>query len=50
MTNYTLITGASSGIGKAFSAYYAKNKENLVLIARSKEILQTMKAEYEKKV
>lgn len=49
MTNYTLITGASSGIGKAFSAYYAKNKENLVLIARSKEILQTMKAEYEKK-
>ncbi|RDX00575.1 SDR family NAD(P)-dependent oxidoreductase [Listeria kieliensis] len=49
MNRYTLITGASSGIGEAFSAYYASQKENLVLVARSKEKLQKMKAEYQKK-
>ncbi|WP_167630176.1 SDR family NAD(P)-dependent oxidoreductase [Listeria valentina] len=49
MNRYTLITGASSGIGEAFSTYYASQKENLVLVARSKEKLEKMKAKYQKK-
>lgn len=43
MKNYTLITGASSGIGYAFAQYYAKNGHNILLIARSKNKLQEMK-------
>lgn len=46
---YTLITGASSGIGQAFAVEYAKKNKNLVLLARSKEKLKAIKAELEKK-
>ena len=37
--NYTLITGASRGIGEALAAQCAMRKFNLILIARSKEKL-----------
>ncbi|MCT3054771.1 SDR family oxidoreductase [Leuconostoc citreum] len=46
---YTLITGASSGIGKAFAQHYAQKDHNLVLIARSEDKLQLMKQELESK-
>lgn len=54
MKNYTLITGASSGIGKAFADFCALNKENLILIARSEdkllELKKTMEDMYKIKV
>ena len=37
-----LITGASSGIGKAFAQELAARKTNLVLVARSKEKLSQL--------
>ena len=40
---YTLITGASSGIGQAFAKEYAKRGDNLILIARSKDKLLNLK-------
>lgn len=48
MNKYTLVTGASSGIGKAFAEYYAKEKKNLILIARSEEKLSDLKQQLEK--
>jgi len=45
MANYTLITGASSGIGLAFAKICAQNDQNLVLIARRTEELNKLKAE-----
>ncbi|MGQ9806281.1 MAG: SDR family NAD(P)-dependent oxidoreductase [Chlorobiales bacterium] len=38
----TLITGASTGIGASFAEEYAKQKHNLVLVARSEEKLQAL--------
>ena len=43
-----LITGASSGIGKATAFEYAKNKYNLVLVARRKELLEEIQKQIEK--
>jgi uncharacterized protein len=45
--NYTLITGASSGIGQELARVFAKNNHNLVLVARSKEKLEELKKEIE---
>jgi short-subunit dehydrogenase len=47
MSNTALITGASSGIGKALSHYHAAKKGNLVLVARRGNALQKLKAELE---
>ncbi|MDX2063788.1 MAG: SDR family oxidoreductase [Bacteroidia bacterium] len=44
-----LITGASSGIGKALAHEYAQGGYQLVLVARSTEALQQLKAEVEAK-
>lgn len=40
-----LITGASSGIGKALAYEAAKNKNDLVLVARRKDKLEEIKTE-----
>ena len=43
--NYTLITGASKGIGKAIAFEAAKRKMNLLLVARSKDLLGQLVSE-----
>lgn len=45
----TLITGATSGIGYELSKLFAKDRHNLLLIARNKEKMQEIKKELEKK-
>ncbi|MDD8048988.1 MAG: SDR family oxidoreductase [Thomasclavelia sp.] len=45
---YTLITGASSGIGKALAYRFASAGHNLILIARNLERLNSIKTELEK--
>ena len=42
---YTLITGATGGLGKAFVEICAARKENLLLTGRSIEKLQALRAE-----
>ncbi|WP_291736894.1 SDR family NAD(P)-dependent oxidoreductase [Clostridium sp.] len=42
---YTLITGASSGIGYELARLFAKDKHNLILIARNIDKLQEVKVE-----
>lgn len=45
---YTLITGASSGIGYELASVFAKNNHNLILVARSTAKLESLKSEIEK--
>ena len=40
---YTVITGASSGIGYETAKAFAKRDKNLVIVARSKENLEKLK-------
>lgn len=47
MKNYCLITGASGGIGMEFARVFAKNGYNLILVARSKDKLDSLKKELE---
>jgi len=42
MTKFTVITGASSGIGRALAFFYAKNKRNLILVSRNSNELQSL--------
>ena len=46
--NYTLITGASSGIGYELAKLFAKDKHNLILVARSEKKLLELKEELAK--
>lgn len=45
MNKQVLITGASSGIGKEYTFNYAKQKYNLILVARNKTKLNKIKKE-----
>ncbi len=47
MKNTTLITGASSGIGKELAKIHAKTKGDLILVARSKDKLEQLKSDLE---
>lgn len=47
MSDFTLITGASSGLGEDFAREYAKQNQNLILIARREERLLALKHELE---
>lgn len=49
MKNVALITGASSGIGKELAYIHAERKGDLVIVARRKEALNTLKDELEDK-
>ena len=46
---YTVITGASSGIGRAVALKFAERNKNLILIARRKNLLEDLKSEILKK-
>jgi uncharacterized protein len=43
--SYALITGASKGIGKAIATELAKRQRNLILVARSEQLLQSVAQE-----
>ena len=43
--NYTLITGASTGIGYELAKLFAKDKHDLILVSRNKNKLQSVKNE-----
>lgn len=45
MTEYSLITGASSGIGYYFAHELAKRKHNLLIVARSEDKLKKLRDE-----
>ena len=49
MINVALITGASTGIGKELSHIHAEKGGDLIIVARSKEKLEALKAELKKK-
>lgn len=49
MKNIALITGASSGIGKELANIHAEKGGDLVIVARSKDKLEQLKIELEKK-
>lgn len=44
---YALVTGASSGIGYELAKLFAKDGKNIVVVARSKDKLETLKKEIE---
>ncbi len=47
--NYTLVTGASKGIGKAFAHECAERGMNLILVARSQHLLEELAKELSNK-
>lgn len=49
MNKTALITGASTGIGKEFAHIHAEKGGDLIIVARSKDKLDELKAELEKK-
>lgn len=49
MSKIVLITGATSGIGKACAQVYAENQYNLIITGRRTEKLNALKAELEQK-
>lgn len=49
MTSYALVTGSSKGIGKAIAEDLAKRKYNILLVARSEKLLQSLAGELSRK-
>jgi short-subunit dehydrogenase len=49
MKKYTLITGASEGIGKVFAEAFAKRGDNLILVARTRSKLEQISQELSRK-
>ncbi|AXT20302.1 SDR family NAD(P)-dependent oxidoreductase [Flavobacteriaceae bacterium AU392] len=49
MKNVALITGASSGIGVEFARIHAEKKGDLIIVARRREKLESLKIELEEK-
>jgi len=49
MTSYALVTGSSKGIGKAIAEDLAKRKYNILLVARSEKLLQSLSDEMSQK-
>ena len=47
MKSYVVITGASTGLGKEFAFQLAKEKMNLLLVARNKKLLLEVKQQIE---
>ncbi len=45
-TKYTLITGASKGIGLELARIFAKEHYNLILVARSKDLLEELQTNF----
>ena len=45
MKKYTLITGGSSGLGKELALLYAKDNNNILLVATNKTKLEKVKEE-----
>lgn len=45
---YTMITGASSGIGRALAYVFAEKGHHLVIVARREDLLKEMKEALEK--
>ncbi|MGE5086695.1 MAG: SDR family NAD(P)-dependent oxidoreductase [Bacillota bacterium] len=48
MFQYTLITGASSGIGYEFAKVFAERGHHLILVARSRDVLEKLAEELHK--
>lgn len=44
MKKYTLITGASSGLGEVYAEQYAQKNQNLILVARRLDRLELIKS------
>lgn len=49
MKKYTLITGASRGIGKAFAKALAQKEKDLILVSRSEKELEELSSDLQKK-
>lgn len=49
MNKVAIITGASSGFGKEFCQIHAENGDDLVVVARRKDILEQLKTDLESK-
>ena len=46
MTRYAMVTGASSGIGLAMAEALARRGRNLILVARHREMLESIALEF----
>lgn len=47
MVKYTLITGATSGLGLELARIYAAKAENLILVARREEIMKSWRRNWQ---